>query len=210
MSESTVLIKNYSVEDSRFSVTEREVWRYAGFPSAEMPNGELRELLAQVCGELSGSFSYRVCWRRLDLEREENGETPDFLHESSDLAKCLRGCGEIVIFAATVGLEIDRYVARNQQVNPTKALLAQAYGAERVECLCDVFCGEIKECVRREGLACTPRFSPGYGDLPLEAQRELFALLDCSRRIGVSLNGSLLMTPSKSVTAIFGLRKQIV
>lgn len=50
-----------------------------------------------------------------------------------------------------------------------------------------------------------PRFSPGYGDLPLSAQREIFAVLDCGKRIGLMLNDSLLMSPSKSVTAFVGI-----
>ena len=41
--------------------------------------------------------------------------------------------------------------------------------------------------------------------MPLEKQKDIFALLDCNRQIGISLNESLLMTPSKSVTAIFGI-----
>jgi len=53
----------------------------------------------------------------------------------------------------------------------------------------------------------TSRFSPGYRDLPLTLQREIFTLLEPSRRIGLSLNASLLMSPSKSVTAIVGITK---
>ena len=49
------------------------------------------------------------------------------------------------------------------------------------------------------------RFSPGYGDLPLDVQRPLFAALDVPRKIGVSLTDSLLMAPSKSVSAIIGI-----
>ena len=44
-----------------------------------------------------------------------------------------------------------------------------------------------------------------YGDLPLEVQTQFFQLLDCQRQIGLTLNDSLLMTPSKSVTAVFGI-----
>ena len=55
------------------------------------------------------------------------------------------------------------------------------------------------------GLHPVPRFSPGYGDFPLEAQKDIFRTLDCSRKIGLTLNESLLMSPSKSVTAIVGL-----
>ena len=59
--------------------------------------------------------------------------------------------------------------------------------------------------VRFQRSGCSPGFSPGYGDLPLDLQREIFAALDCPKRIGVSLNESLLMSPSKSVSAIIGL-----
>ncbi len=50
-----------------------------------------------------------------------------------------------------------------------------------------------------------PRFSPGYGDLTLLAQKDIFAVLDCGKRIGLTLNDSLLMSPSKSVTAFVGI-----
>lgn len=50
-----------------------------------------------------------------------------------------------------------------------------------------------------------PRFSPGYGDLPLALQRDIFHALDCARKIGLTLNDSLMMSPAKSVTAIIGI-----
>ena len=59
--------------------------------------------------------------------------------------------------------------------------------------------------MQAEGKFLKPRFSPGYGDLPLEMQRDIFRVLDCSRKIGLTLNESLLMSPSKSVTAIVGI-----
>jgi cobalamin-dependent methionine synthase I len=57
-------------------------------------------------------------------------------------------------------------------------------------------------------MALRPRFSPGYGDLPLELQTNLFKVLDCQHFIGLTLNDSMLMSPSKSVTAIVGLRER--
>ena len=110
------------------------------------------------------------------------------------------------MMAATIGLEADRRTARYERTNPIKALLLQAMGAERVETLCDLFCKEIRQQEEVNGNTITTRFSPGYGDLPLEVQREFVRLLDCSRQIGISLNASLLMSPTKSVTAIFGIR----
>ena len=90
---------------------------------------------------------------------------------------------------------------RYTSLSPAKALFFQAIGAERIESLCDTFCAELKE----NGLQLRPRFSPGYGDLPLDLQKDLFRVLDCSRKIGLTLNESLLMSPSKSVTAIIGI-----
>ena len=52
-----------------------------------------------------------------------------------------------------------------------------------------------------------PRFSPGYGDVPLDAQRDIFSALDISKNLSVYLNDSLLMSPSKSVTAFVGIKK---
>ena len=52
------------------------------------------------------------------------------------------------------------------------------------------------------------RYSPGYGDFPLEAQRELLGILDTPRAIGVSLTDTLLMAPSKSVSAVIGVKKE--
>ena len=49
------------------------------------------------------------------------------------------------------------------------------------------------------------RYSPGYGDLSLESQKQVFALLNPPKYIGVTLNDSLLMSPSKSVTGIIGI-----
>jgi cobalamin-dependent methionine synthase I len=52
------------------------------------------------------------------------------------------------------------------------------------------------------------RFSPGYGDWPLEQQPELIRLAHADK-IGVSLSSSLMLMPRKSITAIIGLyRKQ--
>ena len=78
----------------------------------------------------------------------------------------------------------------------------QAIGTERVEALCDAFQAEIAAAET----SIAPRFSPGYGDFPLDCQKDIFAVLDCGS-IGLTLNSNLFMTPSKSVTAVIGVRE---
>ena len=73
----------------------------------------------------------------------------------------------------------------------------------------EAWCDEINERIRteaaKEGFCTRPRFSPGYGDLPLSMQKQISMILNMPKEIGVSLTESYLMTPSKSVTALIGV-----
>ena len=184
-------------------VNRREVLRYAG---AREETPELAALLEEAMMEASPVLRGTVCWQEFPISRE--GDTLDLgfvKTRSAALARNLSGCDRIVVFGATLGLTLDRLISRYGQVSPAKGLLLQAFGAERIEGLCDVFCDKIRAEAAECGLRTAPRFSPGYGDFPLETQRDIFRVLDCSRKIGLTLNESYLMSPSKSVTAIIGL-----
>ena len=145
-----------------------------------------------------------LCWLEVPLTvSEDEVDLGCARFTSRKLADTLRGCDRAVVFAATVGLELDRLIARYGRISPSKGLMMQALGAERIEALCDAFCAWLAQ--EYAPLTLRQRFSPGYGDLPLTAQRAMFDALQCHRRIGLYLNESLLMSPTKSVTAIVGI-----
>ncbi|MBQ8338848.1 MAG: Vitamin B12 dependent methionine synthase activation subunit, partial [Clostridia bacterium] len=145
--------------------------------------------MQECIDEVKGKLVYNVCYREFDISSDGSSLDLGFTRtESQALKRNLSGCESILLFAATVGMEIDRLIARYSAVSCTKALLLQAIGAERIESLCDEFCRQISEEKAKLGLKVRPRFSVGYGDLPLEAQREIFAVLDCPRKIGLTLN----------------------
>ncbi len=185
-------------------VSFREVMRYAraGGEPEERFLQEARSLAEETAPLLTGRVCYGETEVTLTPPAVKCGEALSL--ESQDLCRNLQGCVRVVLFAATIGLEWDRRIAREGRLSPLRGLLLQALGAERIEALCDVFCQERAEAMASRGLYARPRFSPGYGDLPLETQRPLLQLLDASRQIGVGLNQSLLMSPSKSVTALQG------
>ncbi|MBQ6267118.1 MAG: Vitamin B12 dependent methionine synthase activation subunit [Clostridia bacterium] len=179
-------------------VDRREILRYA---RARADGGAVDALLTACLEEAAPLLTYRVVCRRLDITVTPAGVgTAALFFASRQLAERLTDCPQAVLFAATVGLPLDRLIARYQRTDPPRALLLNAVGAERVEALCDAFCAALAA-----DAACTQRFSPGYGDLPLETQQTVFQLLDC-KRIGLALQDSMLMTPSKSVTAFVGLK----
>lgn len=195
---STVFVKDYTAPPADI----REILRYAGVREAA-PN---MVVLANDClAEAQRELGYRVCYAEFALTRGEDGVLDlGFARvRSRSLSERLSGCHKVIVFAATVGLALDRLIARYGTRTPSRAVMLDAVGVERVEALCDTFCHDME---KLSGKELAPRFSPGYGDLPLEFQREIFRALDASRRIGVSLNESLLMSPSKSVTAIVGIK----
>ena len=197
----TVFVRTYCAP----AFNKKEIFRYAGV-RGDAP--ELDALLREWLGEVETKLVYRVCYREFAISRYDSYLDLDFIKtESVGLKKNLLGCESVVLFAATIGMEIDRLIARYSTVSPTKSLLLQAIGAERIESLCDAFCREMGEGKAKIGLKTRPRFSAGYGDFPLETQKQIFAVLDCPRKIGLTLNQSLLMSPSKSVTAIIGVGK---
>ena len=172
-------------------VCRQEILRYAGCPTSDARTEALLDACLQEAEQV---LTYRVCWTILS-------EMPPY----DDLKTHLAGSKKVVLFAATVGTGLDRLLTKYSSLSPAKALLLQAIGAERIESLCDAFCKELAEA---EGLVPTMRFSPGYGRVPLEAQKEIFALLQPMQRMGLGLTDSLLMTPTKSVTAWFGLTEE--
>ena len=179
-----VYTKSYSAPP----IDRREIMRYAGV-RGDAP--EIEALLQECLAEAEDKLTYKVCYGTFPVSFFDS-------IKSEGLKKHLEGCREAVIFAATVGIGIDRLIARYSSLSPTKALLFQAIGAERIEALCDEFNAEFGG----------GRFSPGYGDLPLGFQKEIFKILDCPKRIGLTLNESMLMSPSKSVTAIIGVKNE--
>lgn len=173
----------------------REIFRYAGAKDAgERENSLLTECLAELLPHLS----YRVAWAEYPVRITGTHLNLGFTEtDSADLSKNLRSSPRIVLFAATVGFAPDRLAMKYSRISPVKALFLESVGNERIEALCDTFCAEFP--------GARPRFSPGYGDLTLTLQREIITALDCPRKIGLTLNESLLLSPTKSVTAIMGL-----
>ncbi|MBR5962165.1 MAG: Vitamin B12 dependent methionine synthase activation subunit [Clostridia bacterium] len=184
---------------------EKEILHYAMLPSFAPAPEELP--LKESLEAARGAAQCRAVWCRYPLKR--NGEELDLgfaKTTSQGLKRHLEGCDEIVLFACTAGAEMDRRISRAKLQSPAKGLLMHAIGAQQVEGACDRLCKELAEQFPDKQL--TDRYSPGYGDLPLEMQRDVMNALDCGRTVGIILTDSLLMTPSKSVTAIIGMKER--
>ena len=178
-------------------VDEKEAFRYAG-GKGDADESTLA-LLRECIAEARSALCYKACYAELTVDEFFARFGACKLTEAR-----LQGCKRVVVFAATLGLGIDRLIARYASVHTAKALLLQALGAERIEALCDKVCETLAAEYGKIGA----RFSAGYGDFPLSAQTVFFQTLDCNRLLGLTLNENLLMSPSKSVTAAVGIYDQ--
>ena len=117
-----------------------------------------------------------------------------------DILKHIEGCGRVILFLATLGAGVDRLIKRAQIESMSRAVYIDAVASALLEEYCDSICYEISKT-----RIITDRFSPGYGDLPIEIQPELLDAIG-AKKIGVSYAKSFMMIPTKSVSAIIGVK----
>lgn len=195
-------ITTCNYEEPEFNI--KEILRYSG---TKETNNEIDTLLNECIAEAKNKLSYKVCYSNFPIKFTDEYIDLGFAKTTSkNLRTNLENCKSIILFAATVGIELDRLISKYNITSPSKAIMLQALGSERVESLCNAFNKDIADKMSLENKTLAPRFSPGYGDLPLELQTDIFKALNCTSKIGINLNSNLFMTPSKSVTAIIGIR----
>lgn len=187
---------------SEIPYTTREIARYLKAENYE----SVKDIVDLCLSECNNAFSYKVCYRIIPVKINESGAVLGEMETNSlDLAKNLSGCDSVVVFCATVGVGIDFLIRKYSDLSPLKSLVFQCIGADRVENLCNRFCAEISKKFGKTA----PRFSPGFGDFKLSFQKEIFSLLNATKLIGVTLSEKLIMAPSKSVTAIMGIKNEL-
>ena len=180
-----------------------EALRYLG--AADAPE-TLRRQVAGEAETLSAQFRPRhvckVC--ELDFQGEEIFlcGTAVVLKGGTAL-KMLAQCHRAALLACTLGARFDLALTAVQARDMARAGILDACGSALVEQGGDEAEKELS--ARFPGRYLTDRFSPGYGDLPLELQRDICAALDTPRRLGLHVTESLLLNPVKSVTAVIGL-----
>lgn len=182
------------------AVNRREVLRYLGNAAPE--EGLLRAV-ESVVSSLEREARPRGVLRRVPVTVQRGGVWAEGrFFDSARLAQNLRRCREAYFVAATLGPQADRQLKRYALVDPARAVVFQAACTALLEAYLDSLEEEMR--ASAPGLFLRPRFSPGYGDLSLEAQEAMFSLLDL-KRLGFCLTQARMMLPEKSVTAIVGL-----
>ena len=187
-------------------VSMADVARYLRM-NGERPDGPLAERIASLAEAAGKAVRPARVWRRFPIVGATVGDVPPAqIRIEGSLARHLEKCGAVYLACGTLGASFDAFHRRASAVSGADALILQAVAAAMIEDWMDAIEDEIRKELE-PGETQVARYSPGYGDFPLAAQGALVALLDTPRKVGVSLTSTFLLTPSKSVTAVIGVRR---
>lgn len=135
---------------------------------------------------------------------EKNLPCPQIMG-GKDIESHLNGCEKAIVMCATVGSGVDKLIRISQISDMARAVVMDSLASVAVEQVCNAFDKIIAE--KYSDYNMTFRFSPGYGDYPIELQKIILQMLDAPKKIGLCTNDNFLLTPTKSVTAVLGLSK---
>ncbi len=175
------------------------------------PDDQIQEIIDNCEKELLNSITPAYYYSIFNINHEPNKvtlENCDLSLIGEDISNHLKDCDKAILFCATLSHGPDKLIRINQVRDMTKSIIIDALASAAIEQICDLIQEEINE--RFPSLYQTWRFSPGYGDLPLDIQKEFINVLSATKRAGISSTNTNMLIPSKSVTAIIGLSENII
>ena len=186
------------------AIPMREVLHYLGWRGNPV-EPELLEQIRGIMKEVQSEIVPKAIVRAFSLDEQCGLKDTVFLPAGDDMRRLLADCNEAVLMAATLGAQSERILLRRQARSGKDALLMDAVLSAAIEAVCDDQEQIIRRKYLQENLYLTDRFSPGYGDMPLEQTKEICAVLQAEKTIGLHVSQSGIMIPRKSVTAIMGV-----
>ncbi|SDM89115.1 hypothetical protein [Acetanaerobacterium elongatum] len=185
----------------------QEVVRYLGYRGVEPDKAltaeisECKQLLKETVSPHYVCAEFSLLCLETGLALEQSGVVLAGQSINNHLAHSKR----CLVMAATLGSGVDKLIRYMQISEPHRALILDACANAMIEDYCDriTAAAEVQACSASETL--TWRFSPGYGDFPLDIHTKLLPLLNTGRRMGLYETTTHLLTPLKSVTALMGI-----
>lgn len=188
-------------------ISKDEVLRYSGCKNKEIDK-IIEGLIEECIDEAKRIIRVRYVYKIFDLYRKDEKlflKDSVISFESQALWKFLQRSESCALMAVTLGNLMDTRIRYYEKSDMARAVILDACATAAVEEACDRVCEIIKKEAGLKRKTLTSRFSPGYGDLPLDIQGEFISVLEADRAIGLTASAHNILIPGKSVTAIAGL-----
>lgn len=191
-------------------INSNEVLRYLGYKGQTLDEGIIRTI--KKSKELvKESINLRYIVKRYNIEEVKEGialKKTNFILKGEDIKRHLRLCKECILMAVTLGNDFERLVRLYERKSLSESIIMDSCGTTAIEEGCDLLEESIRQDIEKENKFITTRYSPGYGDLPIEIQNGFINLLSCQKEIGLTCSENNILIPRKSVTAIIGISKE--
>lgn len=191
-------------------INKEEILAYLGY-HGQARDKELEALLDSAITEVQILAEPRHVFEVYDVIMEDEGvrvQGSALVLVGRDIRAHLRCSCQVVLMAVTLGVGIERRIQQLQYQNMAQAVILDACATTAIEGVCDVVEAEIRAQHVPLGFHLTDRYSPGYGDFPLEIQSQLLHLLQAPAKIGLMSTQHHILVPRKSVTAVLGIGQQ--
>lgn len=186
------------------AVDKKEVYRYMGIPRRETP-AELRPAVDRLISDAARICRPRFCYRIFPLTGSsfESITVSDTTFRTGKIiSPFYREAEYCLVYVVTSGREFDVWTKGfSASGDIMGAFITDSIGSEIAEAASRKMLGDAEAGLKQQGLMTGNSYSPGYCGWDVAEQAILFSLLPPSPA-GVTLNGSALMSPVKSVSGI--------
>lgn len=173
--------------------------KYLGYQGQIIDNS-LSDMIDECLEEIDEMSSFKAVYKTFPLSFQ-----PLFIQEADiyidypDLNDLLCHCHEVIVIACTLGIQVDQRSKYYSHIDMTKMTIFDAIASSYLEAKCDEY--EDNHIIGKR----TFRFCPGYGNVPIELNRELARVIDTHRKIGLTVQNSNILLPQKSMIGLIGL-----
>ncbi len=194
-----------------FEINRKAVWGLLGYrfkttvitPSVKsLVENCFREMESLI--DPKGVYLIRKIDHKNDFIKLKN---TDVVLRGESMSKLLKDSYAVIFMAVTIGPGIDERIKLETETGHVeKALIFDVIGSEAVEAVANSLNSLLDTQARHARSFLTMRFSPGYGDLSLEFQREIYKELKLDE-LGIKINEKNLLYPQKTITAVIGIER---
>lgn len=179
-------------------INENNILKFLHYRGSQIPD-DLENLIEDSANFIRENFLGKYSYKLFSIEDESLA--PILI--GNDIKELLATSSHVILMGLTLGQEVERHIRKLTYTDLTKSVIMDAVASAAVESLAEDINVKLADEFRPRYL--TDRFSPGYGDMPIEIQGSFLDLLNAGKEIGLTTSSSGIMLPRKSISAIIGV-----
>lgn len=196
------------IREQVITIDNNRLLSQMGYNDDSEPSAKVQSLVDDYIDNyhnlIESSFSYTL--KDIEFVQGSTVYIEGFIaFESKVLARLLKKCEQVGIFALTIGSHLEEmsdYLAKNNLV--LQATVLDAIGSAAAEQLAEYVENMLRRSAAFNGLVISRRFSPGYCDWDVTQQEMVFEALQ-EETADIRLTEEYLMIPRKSISGIIGI-----